>query len=442
MPVAAQPDLGPQVPSLMSWLYDSSPRARQFREQLNTDSAQLAAVRQNSVLALKLREQKQLQAPLPPAEENAALDYLHLQKLLLKDKPLKQTAYLAADRLAWGAGVSAEEEQEARELLATRGDVLEIIDSAASKKQCVFKRDWSKGPELELSEYSIIRHAVTLLCARQILLLSDGRPLEAAKQAPSIYRMAEHAASDPLIISYLMGLVCEQMEMRVLGEVLRRGGSRESVSTAVRDAIVQARPRLDFRRAIEGEFIQAHAQLEMLREADPKKWTAWLNLSNPGQLSLYPTLRVPGEFTPKERLFLTAVLDAVEARWLQQTQNVLSSNDLLSTMIQREVTPSDPLAAPRRMNPVEMLDGIYPTFSKMATRAKAVQMQAARLLAACDVLIYKAQHGAFPTHLEQAQTPATLEALNNQRLHYRRENEGFMLQDVNQPEENNTFRYP
>lgn len=479
-PAQAQPDIGPVMPSLLSWLSDTSVKAHQFRDQLS--HAKVSSVNapvedansttsQSSTSSIGQREPHQLQtyqlqphqlqAPLPPENENAALDYLRLHKILLQDKPLDQSAFQSASDLAWGREITKKQGQEVRELLATRGDVLELIKSAASKERCVFQRDWNKGPALELAEYATIRQAATLLCAQQALLLRDGHPLEAVAYARAVYRLAGHAASDPLIISYLFGQVCEQMENRQLREILQRAGTQEKVVTAVRDVIVRFRPSYSVRQAVEGEFVMAQAQLELLRGASPKIWMAHLKLIAPGQMALFPGQREdqkqvenqgenqgenqdqnqqrPTTFTEAERRFLNAVLDAVQARWRQRLHHFLSNQNLAAIVTAPEVNAPEAHALPhaqlttntnlRQLNPVDFLDHNWKPSGPISERETVRQMQTAILLAACDVLLYKMQHGAFPVQLADAQTIAHTTALPTEgiTLDYHRENIGFTI---------------
>jgi hypothetical protein len=142
---------------------------------------------------------KDLQAPLPPPEQNAASLYEQLRHLF-ETKPLSE-----ADKIA-GRGVGRrmpppEQMEKIRRALADRKDVLDLIYQAASRPKCVFKHDYSNPANELFREFATMREAARWLSAENALLLYEKKPLEAIRAQALGFRIARHAASEPILIS-------------------------------------------------------------------------------------------------------------------------------------------------------------------------------------------------------------------------------------------------
>lgn len=144
----------------------------------------------------------ELQQPLPPASQNAAPLYDALTKLL-NDKPLHLPSY--------GEGMDAFHQYTpdqiitVRKILSERQDVVQLVNQIAEKPQCVFVREWSQGVNLLFPEYTHIREAARLLKTESYHLALDGKYQEEVTLQRGGFYIAQHAASDHTLISYLVG---------------------------------------------------------------------------------------------------------------------------------------------------------------------------------------------------------------------------------------------
>src|SRR5207248_2611378 len=85
-----------------------------------------------------------------------------------------------------------------------RADVGRLIHAAAARPQCVFDRQWSQGAAIMFPEFATMRNAVRWISAESALQLYDGKPLDAIKTDGLGFRVARHAANDPMLIAYLV----------------------------------------------------------------------------------------------------------------------------------------------------------------------------------------------------------------------------------------------
>ncbi len=211
---------------------------------------QRAAARREGLL-LTLHD---LQAPLPPPRRNAAPVYLRMTRVL-KERPLdpKIERVMASRRVR--VAHSEEEIAAARRMLSQRPDVVELAHEAASKPECVFRRDWSRCLLLEFPEFATMREAARLLSAESYLLAREGRYREAIANEAHVFRIADHANSGPNAISQLVGMACDTIALIGMENVLSTAGPNAQVDEAVRTTVAAHRPHLRVRRALEGEIV-------------------------------------------------------------------------------------------------------------------------------------------------------------------------------------------
>lgn len=194
----------------------------------------------------------QLQAPLPPPEENAAPDWVALHALL-KRKPIAKERDQLVAGLKAGRTLSPADLAAVRALLAERQDVMALIARATARPRCVFSRDWSKGPEVQFPEFATMREACRLVNAQSWVLAHEGTYDAAIAAQATGFRIAEQAAGDPCVISFLVGVACESITLSGYERVLYRGGDRPEVAEQVYRTVVAHRLRLDPRRALGGD---------------------------------------------------------------------------------------------------------------------------------------------------------------------------------------------
>ena len=107
-----------------------------------------------------------------------------------------------------------------RRYLRQHSGWLALAHQAASRPFCVFRRDWSRGPEILFSEYQYQGAAVQLLQTEAYFLVRDGHPDAAIQNAVRVLHIAEQIAADPTINAYLGSWGFEENSLRILSDVL------------------------------------------------------------------------------------------------------------------------------------------------------------------------------------------------------------------------------
>jgi hypothetical protein len=98
---------------------------------------------------------------------------------------------------------------------------------------------------------------------------------------------------------------------------------------------------------------------------------------------------------------------------------------------------------------------LFPVIRPTDEKGVTVHARGEVVLAAAELLAYKARHGAFPQHMEQALPEPPPDPFTNCPLRYRREGDGFVVYSVGpkgdfdgrwpdgeKPKDQAFFRYP
>jgi hypothetical protein len=391
---------------------------------------------------------QQLQQPLPPASQNAAPLYAKLTKLL-HDKPLGLPKY--AEGMDTLHSYTPAQIAAVRHTLAARQDVMTLVHQAADKPHCVFVRDWSLGPDLMLPEYQPMRESARLIETESYLMARDGHYKEASANQERGFRIAEHAASDPTLLAYLVGIACQALALRGMQSVLALAGPNTSVDADVQQTISARYTRLSLHRALAVETGFGCACVLKMHQAENQGITAALTA---GGLPKDPDDKKDAvDVKPKN---IHSLIDAWQADYLAHMRVLVTASDLPPA--ERKAAFA---AADRRLNQ-ETQDTsdsthlvtliLMPTITKLAENDTRTRARVAVTLAAVSVLAAKAKTGTFPTALP----PSSVDPYTSKPLLYRREGAGgFVVYAVGPagtfdggkpgekaPGQESVFRYP
>jgi len=208
----------------------------------------------NAVVAqapyLRLEAANLMQSNLPPTvadDENAAP--LHLQA----------GAAIAADKEfdAEGSPIDLEGDvmrEQVTAFLARHAATLDLVRRAADRDTCRFTRDWSRPPiDMILSEVQTIRSESRLLALAARRAAAEGRHADALADIIRIQRLSRHAAAEPILVSYLVGIALDREALTALADLLPRLGADDAAlldSPDVRDLVGR---QLDLLPALYGE---------------------------------------------------------------------------------------------------------------------------------------------------------------------------------------------
>ena len=401
----------------------TDPAAVAVRKQIEAGPADLARAREAASKEGIPLDPDALQKPLPPDDQNAAPVYQKLFQLL-KAKPLGLPLYaqpLVSDHAYTPAQLAA-----VQKIYDSRPDVWGLVHQAADRPQCVFARDWKQGAGILFPEFQKMREAARLLNTETYLLAAQGKYSDAVKNQARGFRVAEHGASDPVLISYLVGIACDAIALRGMQNVLILAGPNADVSAQVAQAVRDGRPRLSLRYAMGGEVASFQGMtFRQLRESVQRGGVPALIALAAAEFGLSKVPPVSGPTTPADVTFALDWLDASQAMILNHTRVIIAAADLPPLARRRAFSQEAQARDARPKTALTVIgDESLPVYDQMDQNDTRRLANEAVTLAAADVLGVWTKDGTFPPALPHALTdPFTGHALG-----YRREGEdGFVV---------------
>jgi hypothetical protein len=135
------------------------------------------------------------------------------------------------------------------ESLARHTETLALLEQAASRDVCRFTRDWTR-PSLAmlLPEIQAMRRAARLVALAARHDAASGEPAAALAKVEILGAFAQHAASEPLLITMLVGFALDAVADQTLADVLPALTAQEAelLVTLTLPDITLAMPRAFF----------------------------------------------------------------------------------------------------------------------------------------------------------------------------------------------------
>jgi hypothetical protein len=199
---------------------------------------------------LRLEAADLMETNLPPRvadADNAAPLHLEAAAAIAADRE-----FTAEDSLLDSGGDVMREAVTA--FLARHAATLDLVRRAADRDTCRFTRDWTRPSiDMLLPEIQALRGEARLLALAARRAAAEGRHADALADIVRVQRLGRHAASEPILIAYLVGVAIDRNALVELVDLLPRLGAADAPlldSPGVRDLV--GRP-LDFLPALRGE---------------------------------------------------------------------------------------------------------------------------------------------------------------------------------------------
>lgn len=143
---------------------------------------------------------------------------------------------------------------EVTAFLARHATTLDLVRRAANRDTCRFTRDWTRPSiDMILAEIQSLHNESRLLALAARRAAAEGRHADALADIVRIHRLGRHAAAEPVLVSYLVGVRLDRVALTELVDLLPRLGSADAPlldAPEVRDLV--GRP-LDLLPALYGE---------------------------------------------------------------------------------------------------------------------------------------------------------------------------------------------
>jgi len=391
-----------------------APRAKVARRAIAAGPASLArerALAQGEGIAVF---PAQLNRPLPPDDQNAAPLYLKAEALRRGKLRLPNYAETLSARYAY----TPEQLSRIQKIYDDNPEVFALLHQATDRPLCVFPRDWTKDAFAFPSQFAGLRESARELRTESVLLAERGRFPEAILTQTRGYRLAQHTASDPTLISYLVAEAMEAITTSGMQDILTLAGPNAAVDAQVVQAVTDHSARLSLRHALSGEVALADAGFSLLRRGGGAGMD---NLFRDADAGLRPA---KAAFSPGEQRFYTDLLDAAEADYIHHMRAAIrlaDTPDRAAILVRMSWEVQSPAAGlvqevARRLSPLQ-----FDILNDVPLRSAASH---AITRAAAAVLTQRAKTGAYPDALPGAfPDPYT-----GKPLGYRREGaDGFVV---------------
>lgn len=170
-----------------------------------------------------------------PDQENAALWYEQAFQLMAANEFTDMKGEERPERWdEWTDWIFAEEgdfeDPELRAYLEDTAAVTALARVAAGKPGCRFDRDFARpSPTMLLPELQSLRSIGTLLALEARVKAMDGDVPGALENVDALFALAEHTASEPIVVSMMVGGAIDRMALATLQNIVTstRPGAEE-----------------------------------------------------------------------------------------------------------------------------------------------------------------------------------------------------------------------
>lgn len=94
--------------------------------------------------------------------------------------------------------------------------IIQYLEEGARQEYCMLPHEYERGLESPLPEYIAFRRAVTIVCAKALHDLENGKSDEALALLFTTIMVGKHVASSPMIIDHMIGFALVGRSMKVL----------------------------------------------------------------------------------------------------------------------------------------------------------------------------------------------------------------------------------
>ncbi|HVF85529.1 MAG TPA: hypothetical protein VM821_06085 [Abditibacteriaceae bacterium] len=193
--------------------------------------------------------------PIPDAQ-NAAILYRRADATLKKlGLTQEEEIQMMGQDPKTNAALSAPQLSATRRgLLQKYRPAIELIRQASRLSSCRFPTQWQKPAfAILFPDLPSLRQFARLMSASATQQAQDGKTAQAVEDVGAIYRISEHAASDPIVISLLVSNAIENIGHDALAQVFKYSNLTPAQKSSVETILPRVDKEQQLARALQGE---------------------------------------------------------------------------------------------------------------------------------------------------------------------------------------------
>jgi hypothetical protein len=314
----------------------------------------------------------------------------------------------------------------ARRVVAANPEYYRLVDRASRMPHCVFPVEWEPMVSASFPHFSQMRQAARMLALRANTQAADGRAGEALGSVEAVFRVAEQAKTDPVIIADLVSYAIQGIGLRALSETLPTGAPSPAACRSLYDQLGKTDNVASSRRTVRGEVVLMGMDTFNLVRSGRISLT-WLMRGDEGQASLGGRPRLRGRL---RAWLLRPVLNADERVYLSYMEREVRSFEL--------PYPESRQAMDDLNTSLETRTPIYALLTRLVMpifgRAVWSRDRATAAVGAAQIALalkaYRSEHDSYPPSLAElgaAGWKLPLDPFGGKPYRYRREGSGFVV---------------
>lgn len=327
--------------------------------------------------------------------------------------------------------LSAQQAARAKEIFASRADILQNLDKAAACNRhyvpptSVFDDATAKSDSFAPIA-SGLHSAARWLNAKTGVLLAEGRNREAIANQSKALHLARVAQQDSSLMEVLVASALNAIATRGMEKILLSAGEKPGIAQAVEGAMQREKSAFSFQNVLHYELAMHLDVLEGTRKEAGRRMSVQEFLA-PNFKSEAKKYGYPDD--PKK---------AAE-RYINANETILILRFLeLESFFPAPYYQKPPKGFPSQKDmesPARNPDSSFASISLpvyLSSRAVLARQEAMErsVLLGAKVLAWKVKHGAFPASLTEVVSSVPLDPFDGKPLRYRKEGAGFVVYSV------------
>lgn len=202
----------------------------------------------------------------PPASQDAAPLYAKLDALL-KERPMNSPAASAIPSATWKSGSFTPRQMKAiQQMVASRRDIYALVHRIAARRTAWFPHRWTNDESFWYANR--MRFCAQWIRWETVALAGRGRLMDAVRNQALTFRIADHAAADPGMITYLDCQAAEAIGLSGFEYLLACARGKANVRRAIAWEVEAYRPSRDLVMVFRGETLFGVTEIHSLHNAN------------------------------------------------------------------------------------------------------------------------------------------------------------------------------